>query len=171
MTGSRSYKPKARLVSTVVARVDTDRLDDFAVLLGEYQREVEALAGYVGFEPDTELTRERLDAMLSMPDYGAFIAQTPKGHLLGFCALFPMPVGLREERFAILDRLYVRPEFRRSGVARQLVAEAKRFAKSCKCQRLQATLPAAFPLDSAEAFFDAEKFYRTGGRKHKIALG
>ena len=157
-------------MSVVVERIDADRFDDLNVLLREFQREMAGMAGYPDFEPDVELNDLKLREFLDMPDYGVFLATTPKGHLLGFCTVFPMPVGIREEKFAVLDRIYVRPDFRRRQIGHQLLDQAKRFARSCKCQRLQMTMSAFFPLEAATAFFDAEKFYKTGGRKHKIAL-
>ena len=81
-----------------------------------------------------------------------------------------MPVQIREEPFAILEKLYVRPDYRRRRIAHQLLEDAKRFARSRKCRRLQVTLSAFFVLEDALAFFNAERFYETGGRKHKIAL-
>ncbi len=158
-------------MNAVVERIDTDRFDDLNILLKEFQQEIARLAGYPDFEPDPELNHQKLHEFLDMPDYGVFLATTPKGHLLGFCSVFPMPVGIREEKFAVLERIYVRPGFRRRQVGHQLLNQAKRFARACKCQRLQMTMSAFFPLDDAAAFFDAEKFYKTGGRKHKIALG
>ncbi len=117
-----------------------------------------------------ELNAECLEDFLDMPDYGVFLAKTPKGHLLGYCAAFPMQVGLREERFAILDQIYVRADFRRQHIGHELLVQAKHFARSCKCLRLQLTMSAFFRQETAVNFFDSEKFYRTGGRKHKISL-
>lgn len=158
-------------MNAVIRRADAGRFHDMNILLVEFQREMAGLAGYPGFEPDAERNDRRLHDFLDMPDYGAFLATTPKGHLLGFCTVFPMPAGIREEKYAVLDRIYVRPDFRRRQIGHQLLEQAKRFAHSCRCQRLQATMSAFFPLEEATAFLDAEKFYRTGGRKHKIALG
>lgn len=158
-------------MNVVVERIDADRFDDLNVLLREYQREMAELAGYPDFEPDSELNSQKLREFLNMPDYGVFLATTLKGHLLGFCSVFPIPVGFREEKYAVLDQIYVRPDFRRKQIGHQLLDQAKRFARSCKCQRLQMTMSAFFPLEAATAFFDMEKFYKTGGRKHKIALG
>jgi len=157
-------------MTVVVERIDSGGFNDLNVLLKEFQKEMSGLAGYPDFEPDSELNSQKESEFLDMPDYGVFMAKTVKGHLLGFCLVFPMPVGIREERYAVLDRIYVRPDFRRRQIGHELLDQAKRFARSCKCQRLQLTMSAFFPLDGAEAFFDAEKFYRTGGRKHKIAL-
>ncbi len=158
-------------MSAVITRCTSEDFNDLVVLVREFQKETASLAGYPDFEPDMELNSVRLEDFLDMPDYGVFMAKTPKGHLLGYCSVFPMQVGIREERFAILDQIYVRADFRRQKVGHDLLAQAKHFARSCKCLRLQLTMSAFFKQETAVSFFDSEKFYRTGGRKHKISLG
>lgn len=157
-------------MSAVITRCSSDDFNDLVVLVREFQKEIAELAGCIDFEPDMDLNAERLGDFLDMPDYGVFLAKTPKGHLLGYCSVFPMQVGIREERFAILDQIYVRSDFRRQKIGHDLLAQAKHFARSCKCLRLQLTMSAFFRQDTAVSFFDSEKFYKTGGRKHKISL-
>ena len=156
--------------NVVISRAGESDIRDLVVLTSEYLQEVARAAGRDGFVPDRERIGEKLAEFLDMPDYAVFVARSPKGHPLGFVTVFQMPVQIREEPFAILERLYVRPDYRRRRIAHQLLEDAKRFARSRKCRRLQATLSAFFVLDDALAFFNAERFYETGGRKHKIAL-
>ena len=154
----------------VVKRVDESQLRELVRLTAEYWIEVACCAGHGGFVADPERIREELLRFLDMPDYAVLMATTPKGHPLGFVTVFQMAVQLREEPYAILDKVYVRPDYRRRRIGHQLVEEAKFFARSRKCKRLQSTLSAYFTLPDALAFFNSEKFYETGGRKHKIAL-
>lgn len=156
--------------NAVISRADESDIRDLVVLTSEYLQEVARAAGRGGFVPDREKIGEKLAEFLDMPDYAVFVARSPKGHPLGFVTAFQMPVQIREEPFAILERLYVRPDYRRRLIAHQLLEDVKRFARSRKCRRLQVTLSAFFVLEDALAFFAAEKFYETGGRKHKIAL-
>ena len=156
--------------NVVVSRADERDVRDLMVLTSEYLQEMAQIAGRGEFVPDRGKIGEKLAEFLDMPDYAVFVARSPKGHPLGFATVFQMPVQIREEPFAILDKLYVRPDYRRRRIAHQLLEDAKRFARSRKCRRLQATLSAFFVQEAALAFFNAERFYETGGRKHKIAL-
>ena len=157
-------------MNVVVNKADSGDLRDLVVLTCEFLEDVASQAGMAGFVPDDQKIREKLPEFLDMPDYAVFVARSPKGHPFGFCTVFRMPVQIREEPYAILDRLYVRRDYRRRQIGRLLVEEAKRFPRSCKGKRLQATLPAFFVMKEALAFFRAERFYETGGRKHKIAV-
>ena len=157
-------------MSVVVQRADRSDLRDLVVLTCEFLEEIALYAGKREFVPDRTRMEEKLSGFLDMPDYAVFMARSPKAHPLGFCTVFPMPVQLREEPYAILDKLYVRRDYRRRQIGHTLVGEAKRFVRSSKCRRLQLTMSAFFVLDTALAFFRAEGFYETGGRKHKIAV-
>lgn len=157
-------------MGVVLKRADRGDLRDLLVLTCEFLEDVALQAGIAGFVPDRQKIEERLPEFLDMPDYAVFMAKSPKGHLLGFCTVFMMPVQIREEPYAILDKLYVRRDYRRRQIGHQLIEEAKRFSRSHKGKRLQATLPAFFIMEEAMAFFKAERFYETGGRKHKIAI-
>lgn len=157
-------------MSVVIKRADESQLRDLVRLTAEFWNEVATCASLNGFEADPEKIGEELLRFLDMPDYAVLMATTPKGHPLGFVSVFQMPVQLREEPYAILDKLYVRPDYRRRKIAHQLVEEAKFFARSRKCKRLQSTFPAHFALPDALAFFRAERFYETGGRKHKVTI-
>ena len=157
-------------MGVVIKRADESQLRDLVRLTAEFWSEVASCASLNGFEADPEKIGEELLRFLDMPDYAVLMATTPKGHPLGFVSVFQMPVQLREEPYAILDKLYVRPDYRRRKIAHQLVEEAKFFARSRKCKRLQSTFPAHFSLPDALAFFRAERFYETGGRKHKVAI-
>ncbi len=157
-------------MSVVIERADESQLRDLVRLTAEFWSEVAYCASLNGFEPDTGKIEAELLEFLDMPDYAVLMATTPKGHPLGFVSVFQMEVQLREEPYAILDKLYVRPDYRRRKIAHQLVEQAKFFARSRKCKRLQSTFPAHFELPLALAFFRAERFYETGGRKHKVAI-
>ncbi len=157
-------------MSVVIQRADEPKLRDLIRLTRQFWDEVAFCAGLTGFAADGEKIGEELREFLDMPDYAVLMATTPKGHPLGFVSVFQMPVQLREEPYAILDKLYVHPDYRRRKIGHQLVEEAKVFARSRKCKRMQSTLSAYFPLPEAVAFFKAERFYETGGRKHKVAI-
>lgn len=157
-------------MNVVIKRADEPQLRDLIRLMTEFWNEMATSASLNAFKADPKWIEEELSRFLDMPDYAVLLATTPKGHPLGFVTVFQMEVQLREEPYAILDKIYVRQEYRRRKIGHQLVEEAKFFAKSRKCKRLQSTFSAYFTLPDALAFFRAEKFYETGGRKHKIAL-
>ena len=157
-------------MNVVIERADESQLRDVIRLTSGFWNEVAFHAGLRGFESDSGKIEEELRQFLDMPDYAVLMATTPKAHPLGFVTVFQMPVQLREEPYAILDKLYVRPDYRRRKIGHRLVEEARFFARSRKCKRLQATFPAHFTLPDALAFFREEGFYETGGRKHKVAI-
>lgn len=157
-------------MGAVLKKADKSNLRDLVVLTCEFLEDIALQAGIDGFVPDRQKIEEKLPEFLDMPDYAVYMATSPKGHLLGFCTVFQMPVQIREEPFAILDKLYVRRDYRRRQIGHQLIEEAKRFSRSRKCKRLQATLSAFFDMEEAIAFFKAERFYKTGGRKQKISV-
>ncbi len=153
-----------------VTRATERDIGELVLLTSEFWHEVAVQAGLAGFVSRREAVGNELREFLTDPDYAVFIARSHRGHPLGFCTVFPMAVQLREEPFAILDKLFVRRDYRRRKIGHALVDEAKRFTRVGKGKRLQATMPAFFTLDEALAFFRAERFYETGGRKHKIAV-
>ena len=93
--------------NAVISRAGESDIRDLVVLTSEYLQEVAQLAGRSGFVPDRERIGEKLAEFLDMPDYAVFVARSPKGHPLGFATVFQMPVQIREEPFAILEKLYV----------------------------------------------------------------
>lgn len=156
-------------IKVVVSQANVNDLKDLVVLTKEYCQLIKKASHQDDFADENKI-KEELNEWINHPDYGAFIARTAKGHLLGFCVIFPMEVAIRQEKFAILDRLYVRDAFRRRGVASALLMQAKRFVKALKCQRLQVTFSAFYDLPEGKAFFKACGFYETAGRKRKIAI-
>ena len=153
-----------------VTRATESDVGELVLLTSEFWHEVAMRAGLAGFASRRQAIECELREFLTDPDYAVFVARSRRGHPLGFCTVFPMAVQLREEPFAVLDKLYVRRDYRRRRIGHALVEEAKRFTRLCKGKRLQATLSAFFTLDEALAFFRAERFYETGGRKHKIVV-
>ncbi len=66
------------------------------------------------------------------------VAEGPSGDLLGFAELSirPYAEGCSTDRVAFLEGWYVRPEARRRGVGRALVAAAERWAVEQGCSEL-----------------------------------
>ncbi len=154
----------------VIRKAVSSDLHNVVILTCEFFKEIASFSGRRDFTPNQQKIKDMLSDFLGMLDYAVFIAESPKKHPLGFCTVFQMPVQIREEPYAILDKLYVRQDYRRRQIGHQLIENAKRFTRSCKGKRLQITMPAFFVMKDALAFFKAERFYETGGRRLKIVV-
>ncbi|TGL86263.1 GNAT family N-acetyltransferase [Leptospira congkakensis] len=60
-----------------------------------------------------------------------FVAEDPNtGEITGFTQLYPVFSSISMQRSYILNDLYVKKDFRKQGIAKQLIAEVKSFTKS-----------------------------------------
>ncbi|MBM9591181.1 GNAT family N-acetyltransferase [Leptospira sp. 201903075] len=60
-----------------------------------------------------------------------FLAEDPKsGEIAGFTQLYPVFSSISMQRSYILNDLFVKKEFRKQGIAKQLIVEAKSFTKT-----------------------------------------
>lgn len=59
-----------------------------------------------------------------------FLAEDPKsGDIAGFTQLYPVFTSISMQRTYLLNDLFVKKEYRKQGIAKQLIAEAKTFTK------------------------------------------
>ncbi|TGK82226.1 GNAT family N-acetyltransferase [Leptospira noumeaensis] len=60
-----------------------------------------------------------------------FVAEDPNtGEIAGFTQLYPVFSSISMQRSYILNDLYVKKDFRKKGIAKQLIGEVKSFTKS-----------------------------------------
>ncbi|PJZ46357.1 GNAT family N-acetyltransferase [Leptospira brenneri] len=60
-----------------------------------------------------------------------FVAEDPNtGEIAGFTQLYPVFSSISMQRSYLLNDLFVKKTFRKQGIAKQLIAEAKSFTKS-----------------------------------------
>tara|TARA_R110001583_G_scaffold174631_1_gene329128 strand:- start:42639 stop:43040 length:402 start_codon:yes stop_codon:yes gene_type:complete len=68
-----------------------------------------------------------------------FIAKDSAGFGLGFCQLYPSFCSVEAAPIYVLYDLFVRPEYRRNGVARELLLEAEAHATLNQIGRMDLT--------------------------------
>ena len=82
-----------------------------------------------------------------------FIAFAEDGSAAGFTQLYPSFSSASAARIYILNDLFVKPEFRRSGVGAQLLAEAVRFGRAAGAARL--TLSTEVTNTTAQSLYES----------------
>ena len=127
-------------------------LERLLELLIEYERSLPQRLRH-GSEPDLQSVRR------TYADPNAAFIASVDGIAAG-CIV----VTRLDERTAVVQRLYVRPEYRRHGAARLLVLEALDFARSRKDRRVvldtdRDALPAACRLYASLGFTSCEPQY------------
>ncbi len=130
-----------------VRRGRIEDLDALAVLFDLYRQFYEKAS-------DLEGARRFLASRLEADESVLFLAEQD-GVAGGFTQLYPSFSSTRMARIYILNDLFVAPEARGRGVARALMAEAERFARSCGAAMMQ--------LSTARNNGAAQALYRSLG--------
>lgn len=118
---------------------------------------VSLFEGYRAFyeqAPDPELARQFLSERLALGDSVIYLAER-EGTALGFVQLYPIFSSTQCRRLWLLNDLFVRPEGRGKGVARQLMAAARNHA--------EATGACGLELATARSNSTAQRLYQSLG--------
>lgn len=150
----------------VVAHATAKDLREIVKLVGEFRKEILQALGHDRFRFDPSATAAERAEFLENSDYFILIARSPRGHPLGHLTLFEQRTQY-EGNFGVLAELYVRPEFRRRGVANALLAEARAIARSSRWNRIEVPLPPTDRIEAALAFLDSKRFTEAGKRKRR----
>ncbi|MGC3975927.1 MAG: GNAT family N-acetyltransferase [Nitrospira sp.] len=142
---------------------------DIARLVGELLQEIMAVIGTRAFHSSEADTETCVRAWLNDGTYTVLLA-CEGGLPCGFLALAECRALYAGGLFGIIPELYVRPDRRSQGVGRELVAEAKRVARSKNWARLEVTTPPLPQFDRTLAFYERQGFSISGGRKMKLSL-
>ena len=103
---------------------------------------------------DLDLAARFLTERLSKEESVVLLAvEKGSGNAAGFVQLFPSFTSMAADRIWILNDLFVDPDFRRKGLARALMNEAKDFAKSTGAVRLG--LMTAHTNTQAQALYES----------------
>lgn len=153
-----------------IQRAVADDAQEVAAMVGELLSEIMAAIDVQAFHFDLAETTSRLQDFLGREKYFVFVARSESGHLAGFIALYESYALYAEGVFGTIPELYVRPEFRASGLGLGLVSQAKSFGASRGWTRLEVTTPPLPQFDRSLAFYEREGFSISGGRKLKISL-
>lgn len=105
---------------------------------------------FYGQPSERDRVRDFLNERLKQADSVLFIAAAD-GQALGFTQLYPSFSSVSMAPIFILNDLFVRPEARRSGVARRLLEAAVRHAREAGAIRLN--LSTAFTNTAAQALY------------------
>jgi ribosomal protein S18 acetylase RimI-like enzyme len=98
-------------------------LDTVAALFDAYRQ-------FYRQPPDRQRARDFLAERFRHHESIVFLAQDGSGAAIGFTQLYPLFSSVSANRKYLLNDLYVVPEARRSGVARQLLGAAAQFARA-----------------------------------------
>lgn len=134
----------------VIRQASLEDLDALAGLFDEYRQ-------FYGRESDLMAARTFLQARFNHGESTLFIAHD-LDNPVGFAQLYPSFSSVSMARTFILNDLYVRPQIRRKGVARSLLAAAEKFGNSLGAVRL--TLSTAITNEQAQALYLAAGWKR-----------
>jgi GNAT superfamily N-acetyltransferase len=141
-----------------------------AVMVGDLLAEIMHVSGIQAFNVELAETTARLRDFLNREKYFVFVAADENLNPGGFIALYESYSLYAEGAFGTIPELFVRPEFRCSGLGLRLVSEAKSFGKSRGWTRLEVTTPPLPQFERTLAFYEREGFVIRGGRKLKCSL-
>jgi GNAT superfamily N-acetyltransferase len=99
---------------------------------------------------NTQRAAAALSAAISSASAGVFVA-TDDDEIVGLCTAYDDIDSVRFGRRVWVEDLAVHPQHRSRGIGKQLLDEAKRWARERRASRLQ--------LDSSELRKDAHRFY------------
>ncbi|MFN2448561.1 MAG: GNAT family N-acetyltransferase [Candidatus Baltobacteraceae bacterium] len=130
---------------------DDDALHRFTELLAEYDRSLPADLRH-GSEPDRASVRAAYDR-----PHAAFVAK------MGGAAAGCVATAHLDASAAIIQRLYIKPEYQQHGIARELVAAALKFCHRQRYGRVvldteKDRLPAAYRLYRSFGFEECEPY-------------
>jgi ribosomal protein S18 acetylase RimI-like enzyme len=131
-----------------IARAGPAQVECLVPLFDAYRR-------FYGLAPDPDLARRYLAARLEREESMVLLARGPDGEAVGFVQLYPTFSSLRAARVFVLYDLFVVPEARRHGVARQLMEAAVAAARAAGA--------VALSLQTARSNLAAQRLYESLG--------
>lgn len=113
---------------------------------------------FYGRESDLSVATHFLSERLSQNDSTIFVAETKSDHLAGFVQLYPTFSSISAKRAWILNDLYIDDDYRRLGIANQLISRALEFGRSTGAAWV--SLQTALDNTSAQALYEKMGFKR-----------
>ncbi len=133
-----------------VRRATISDVDAIAPLFDAYRQ-------FYGKDSDPGLAHSFLAERVRRQESILFVAETGASEAVGFTQLYPSFSSARAARTYILNDLYVRPDARRLGAARQLLNAAADFGRTAGAIRLS--------LSTALTNIPAQNLYESMGWK------
>lgn len=143
--------------SLAPSRATLDDLDALTALFDAYRV-------FYGRTSDRATARAFLQERLRHNESVIFIARDANGGALGFTQLYPAFSSVSAHRIWILNDLFVAPEARHRGVARQLMDRARAFALETGARRL--VLETAEDNHPAQTLYESLGYARETGTRH-----
>ena len=136
----------------ILVRIATlDDVDAIAAMFDAYRQFYEQPA-------DIALAKRFVSDRLAQRQSVIFLAQTPQGHAVGFCQIYPSFCSVIAQPIAVLYDLFVAPTTRRNGAARALLQAADYYAIEQGFARLDLTT--AKNNMKAQALYESEGWSR-----------
>ena len=128
-----------------------------------------------GRERIVEVSESDIEDWLCRSNYHAFLA-FHEGEPVGAITLFESYSIYAGGKFGTIQELYVVPDKRSSGVGRDLVKHAKRYALSSGWRQLEVCVPGSDLWFRSRSFYNREMFIEVGPRMKfvlvdKVSLG
>lgn len=131
-----------------VVRAGPEDLKEVSVLFDLYRQ-------FYGEAADEKLARSFIRQNMKHDHSVIFLARDKKGKALGFTQLYPNRCSVEAKPFLTLYDLYVNSGSRKSGIGRELMEEAKKYAKKVGASRID--------LETAVDNFGAQTLYEDLG--------
>ena len=112
-------------MTTEFLKLSKEHFDALKILQRAYKREI----------GEDEPSEEDLNRLLPAMESGAilFYGCAVSGKLVACCSVSPTCSTFDYRRSGVFEDFYIRPEYRRQGIARRLVAECEQWARERGC--------------------------------------
>lgn len=146
-----------------IRRAQMDDLEEVAILFDQYRM-------FYGKPGDRPAARRFLEARMEGDESVILLAESAADGMSGFVQLYPSFSSVSAARVYILNDLFVVPEQRRRGVARELLRAAESLAGSAGAVRL--SLATATDNRPAQALYESLGWQRNRAFHHfDLVLG
>lgn len=157
---------KNNMQNIIYKKANKEDSKQIAVLVGELLNEIMTKIDIKAFNFDLEETYTRLEDFIEKEKNFIFVAKD-KDEIMGFITSYEGFALYTEGAFGTIAELYVRPQYRSSGIGKELINQLRNFANEKRWLRLEVTTPPLPQFDETLAFYEREGFEISGGRKLK----
>ena len=155
----------------VIARATPANADELALLVGDLLTEILHAIEVPAFANKFSETAATRRGFLVDDDYVVFIARDEHGGAVAFVSVYESDVVRVNGAVGTIAELYVRPEYRRSGLGSRLIAQVKSYAGERGWKRLEVTTQPQAEYLQTLPLYQRLGFVDEGGRKLALALG
>ena len=153
-----------------IERASPADAQDIALALGMLLGEIMQTIGIKVFDCDVEKSEQLLHNFLETGRYIAFVARDRKARVIGVVTLVEGCSVYAGGVMGTIPEFYVDPQWRSSGIGKELAAAAFAYARSSGWKRLEVTTPPLPYFNRTIAFYERQGFSVTGGRKMKLEI-